>query len=153
MVFYYINVLLLVNLFRSNIEPRYLYPTEPQILFDIREGPPPSEEPHSSRCFPCFQLLNPYISNIEDERPMDDAKIISSEVALTLGLPPSCIQFCPAHPNLFVVGTYNLEKNDDAQTGKEDDNGDDDREQVIATKTPQSRNGSLVVFKVDGSKL
>ncbi|RGP66543.1 wd repeat-containing 85 like [Fusarium sporotrichioides] len=82
---------------------------------------------------------------------MDDANIISSEVSLTLGLPPSCIQFCPAHPDLFVVGTYNLEKNeDDVQEGKED--GDDD-EHGTATKTPQNRNGSLLVFKVDGTKL
>lgn len=84
---------------------------------------------------------------------MDDAKVIASEVSLTLSLPPSCIQFCPAHPDLFVVGTYNLEKNeDDAQVGTE--NGDeDDGDQVAATKTPQSRNGSLLVFKVDGAKL
>ncbi|KAJ4004876.1 hypothetical protein NW752_011385 [Fusarium irregulare] len=84
---------------------------------------------------------------------MDDAKVIASEVSLTLGLPPSCIQFCPAHPDLFVVGTYNLEKNeDDAQVGIE--NGDeDDGDQVAATKTPQNRNGSLLVFKVDGAKL
>ncbi|KAM0228136.1 hypothetical protein ACHAPO_010972 [Fusarium lateritium] len=82
---------------------------------------------------------------------MDDAKIISSEVSLTLGLPPSCIQFCPAYPKLFVVGTYNLEKNeDDVQEGNKDD---DDAERVTATKTSQSRNGSLLVFKVDGTKL
>jgi len=84
---------------------------------------------------------------------MDDAKVISSEVSLTLGLPRSCIQFCPAHPDLFVVGTYNLEKNeDDAQLSTE--NGDeDDGDRVAATKTPQSRNGSLLVFKVDGARL
>jgi diphthamide biosynthesis protein 7 len=82
---------------------------------------------------------------------MDDARIISSEVSLTLGLPPSCIQFCPAHPNLLVVGTYNLEKSeDDVQEGNKEA---DDDERVTATKTPQSRNGSLLVFKVDGAKL
>jgi diphthamide biosynthesis protein 7 len=86
---------------------------------------------------------------------MDDAKIIFSDVSLTLGLPPSCIQFCPAHPDLFVVGTYNLEKNEDnVQEGKDDgDDDDDDDEHLTATKTPQSRNGSLLVFKVDGTKL
>ncbi|EKJ67549.1 hypothetical protein NXS19_010263 [Fusarium pseudograminearum] len=83
---------------------------------------------------------------------MDDAKIVSSEVSLTLGLPPSCIQFCPAHPDLFVVGTYNLEKNEDnVQEHKEDD--DDDEHVTTTSKTPQSRNGSLLVFKVDGTKL
>lgn len=83
---------------------------------------------------------------------MDNAKIISSEVSLTLGLPPSCIQFCPAHPDLFVVGTYNLEKNEDnVQEDKEDD--DDDEHVTTTAKTPQSRNGSLLAFKVDGAKL
>ncbi|KAM0205964.1 hypothetical protein ACHAQI_008638 [Fusarium lateritium] len=82
---------------------------------------------------------------------MDDSKLISSKVSLTLDLPPSCIQFCPVHPGLFVVGTYNLEKNEeDVQENKRD--GDDD-EAVTATKTPQSRNGSLLVYKVDGTEL
>ncbi|RGP78511.1 wd repeat-containing 85 like [Fusarium longipes] len=86
---------------------------------------------------------------------MDDAKVISPEVSLTLGLPPSCIQFCPAHPDLFVVGTYNLEKNEeDVQEGNGDGDGDDDDDEHPKTiKTPQSRNGSLLVFKVDGTKL
>ncbi|KAF4453572.1 WD repeat-containing protein 85 like protein [Fusarium austroafricanum] len=81
---------------------------------------------------------------------MDDPELISSKVRLTLDLPPSCIQFCPAHPELFVVGTYNLEKNgEDAQQSKPDDDSDP----AAATKTPQSRNGSLLVFKVDGAEL
>ncbi|KAH7212421.1 hypothetical protein DER44DRAFT_822351 [Fusarium oxysporum] len=78
---------------------------------------------------------------------MDDSKIVSSKVSLTLDLPPSCIQFCNLHPNLFVVGTYNLERNGDAQ--KETDNNDD-TDTATATKTPQSRNGSLLVFNVIG---
>ncbi|KAJ4255032.1 hypothetical protein NW762_009836 [Fusarium torreyae] len=81
---------------------------------------------------------------------MEGSKLVSSKVSLTLDLPPSCIQFCPAHPELFVVGTYNLQKDEDnAQEGKEE--GDDDSSG--ATKTPQSRNGSLLVFRVDGSEL
>ncbi|KAF4955782.1 hypothetical protein FSARC_11762 [Fusarium sarcochroum] len=81
---------------------------------------------------------------------MDGSKLVSSKVSLTLDLPPSCIQFCPAHPELFVVGTYNLQKDeDDAQQSKE---GEDEDSSAV-TKTPQSRNGSLLVFRVDGSKL
>ncbi|KAI1067085.1 hypothetical protein LB506_004517 [Fusarium annulatum] len=78
---------------------------------------------------------------------MDDSKIVSSKVSLTLDLPPSCVQFCKLHPNLFVVGTYNLERNEDAQ--KETDH-DDDTDAANATKTLQSRNGSLLVFNVVG---
>ncbi|KAI6747571.1 hypothetical protein HG530_015804 [Fusarium avenaceum] len=82
---------------------------------------------------------------------MDDSKVISSKVSLILDLPPSCIQFCPVHPDLFVVGTYNLEKNEqDIQENKQDS---DDGEVVTAIKTPQSRNGSLLVYRVDGAEL
>ncbi|RSM12911.1 hypothetical protein CEP52_002247 [Fusarium oligoseptatum] len=78
---------------------------------------------------------------------MDDLNLVSSKVSLTLDLPPSCIQFCPAHPEFFVVGTYNLQKDDTQEAQEEDD------ESVAAAKTPQSRNGSLLVFKLNGSEL
>lgn len=80
---------------------------------------------------------------------MTPPQAISSKVSLTLDLPPSCIQFCPAHPDYFVVGTYHLER--DETTGQQDDN--DDETAVTATKTPQNRNGSLVVFKIQGTEL
>ncbi|KAI8670794.1 hypothetical protein NCS57_00552200 [Fusarium keratoplasticum] len=78
---------------------------------------------------------------------MDDLNLVSSKVSLTLDLPPSCIQFCPAHPEFFVVGTYNLQKGDTQEAQGEDD------ESVAAAKTPQSRNGSLLVFKLNGTEL
>ncbi|KAF4976625.1 hypothetical protein FZEAL_6739 [Fusarium zealandicum] len=81
---------------------------------------------------------------------MDAANLVSSKVSLTLDLPPSCIQFCPAHPEFFVVGTYNLQKDDEEQR---QDEGEDEDGSAAASKTPQSRNGSLLVFKVDGTEL
>ncbi|KAF9762526.1 hypothetical protein IL306_003409 [Fusarium sp. DS 682] len=77
----------------------------------------------------------------------DDSRLVSSKVSLTLDLPPSCIQFCNPHPHFFVVGTYNLEKNEEVQ--KEKDNRDES-DAVTETKTPQSRNGSLLVFNIIG---
>ncbi|KAM5352107.1 hypothetical protein ACJ41O_004830 [Fusarium nematophilum] len=79
---------------------------------------------------------------------MDTSTLVSSKVSLTLDLPPSCIQFCPAYPEFFVVGTYNLVKDDKEQTQEDDEDGLQD-----AAKTPQSRNGSLVVFRVDDTEL
>ncbi|KAF5004528.1 hypothetical protein FDECE_8983 [Fusarium decemcellulare] len=79
---------------------------------------------------------------------MDDSNLVSSKVSLTLDLPPSCIQFCPAYPEYFVVGTYNLQR-DEKQEGQD---GDED-ESSAATKTPQCRNGTLLVFRVDGTEL
>lgn len=78
---------------------------------------------------------------------MANLNLVSSKVSLTLDLPPSCIQFCPAHPEFFVVGTYNLQKDDTQEAQEEDD------ESAAAAKTPQSRNGSLLVFKLNGSEL
>lgn len=80
---------------------------------------------------------------------MGDSRSIASLVSLTLDLPPSCVQFCPAHPEYFVVGTYNLEKND---TSAQDAELEDELN-APATKTPQSRKGSLVVFKLEGKEL
>ncbi|KAI1207445.1 uncharacterized protein F4807DRAFT_434637 [Annulohypoxylon truncatum] len=64
--------------------------------------------------------------------------------SLTLDLPPSCIEFCPSHPEYFVVGTYNL------QRGSEDPGtvAEGDEEQEQATKSVQTRDGSLILFRL-----
>lgn len=67
---------------------------------------------------------------------------IASKVSLILDLPPSCIQFCPAHPKYVVIGTYNLQRDEDESAPKETED-----------KKPQSRNGSLIVFKLNGESL
>ncbi|KAH8174877.1 WD40 repeat-like-containing domain protein [Sarocladium implicatum] len=79
---------------------------------------------------------------------MDDAQLIASKISLNLDLPPSCIQFCPAHPDLFVVGTYNLEREDDHSP-----KGDDASEAVAQSGRPQNRNGSLLVFRLKGHEI
>ncbi|KAH6982812.1 hypothetical protein BKA56DRAFT_614829 [Ilyonectria sp. MPI-CAGE-AT-0026] len=80
---------------------------------------------------------------------MASQNVVSSKVSLTLDLPPSCIQFCPAHPELFVVGTYNLERDQTAgQTNAGDGEEGDD-----SAKTPQNRNGSLLVYRIEGTEL
>ncbi|KAH7325107.1 hypothetical protein B0I35DRAFT_476298 [Stachybotrys elegans] len=80
-----------------------------------------------------------------------DGNSISSRVALTLDLPPSCIQFCPAYPDHFVVGTYNLEKEEATQDPGADQS--DDQETSNTSKKPQSRNGSLLVFMIHDDTL
>ncbi|KAI1458544.1 WD40-repeat-containing domain protein [Annulohypoxylon moriforme] len=64
--------------------------------------------------------------------------------SLTLDLPPSCIEFCPGHPEYFVVGTYNL------QRGSEDPGtaAEAGEEQQQASKSVQTRDGSLVLFRL-----
>lgn len=64
---------------------------------------------------------------------------IASLRSLHLDLPPSCIEFCPAHPDYLVVGTYNLQKEESAVA-------EEPTQETV--KKPQSRNGSLVVFRL-----
>ncbi|KAI1428936.1 hypothetical protein F5Y12DRAFT_583329 [Xylaria sp. FL1777] len=71
---------------------------------------------------------------------------IASLRHLILDLPPSCIEFCPAHPDHFVVGTYNLEKEEPTNVDEEGSHDDEDNHQIV--KIPQTRNGSLAVFRL-----
>ncbi|KAL7932414.1 hypothetical protein V8C35DRAFT_307001 [Trichoderma chlorosporum] len=79
---------------------------------------------------------------------MEDLTPIASLRSLVLDLPPSCAEFCPAHPEYLVVGTYNLQKDaaEPAPAQEEDENDNGDR----AAPKPQNRNGSLVVLKIGG---
>ena len=92
--------------------------------------------------------------------------VVPSTQSLILDLPPSCIEFCPAYPSYFVVGTYNLQKDEDAPEdgGSESAGQEDEDEQAgdAATlssdeegylpqkpaKTNQSRCGSIVLFRL-----
>lgn len=74
---------------------------------------------------------------------------ISSTQSMVLDLPPSCIEFCPSHPSFFVVGTYYLEKAEEADLPKND--GEDSSE--AKTTQPQSRNGSIIVFRLQDGKV
>ena len=79
----------------------------------------------------------------------------SSNVApigsIILDLPPSCIEFVPRQKDegripddesCFVVGTYDLQKEEDAG-----------EEESASAPKEQSRQGSLSLFKLKGEKL
>ncbi|KAL1639000.1 Prohibitin-2, subunit of the prohibitin complex (Phb1p-Phb2p) [Diplodia intermedia] len=68
---------------------------------------------------------------------------IKSIRSLTLDIPPSCIEFVPGHPELFVVGTYYLEKKSDGENAT--------AEQINGQ--PQQRTGSLLLFKLEGNEV
>ncbi|KAI0121640.1 hypothetical protein BJ170DRAFT_675889 [Xylariales sp. AK1849] len=76
---------------------------------------------------------------------------IASLRSLTLDLPPSCIEFCTSHPDFFVVGTYNLQRDEEAvQEGNAEQDKEDDE---AASRQSQNRNGSLLVFRLQGDEL
>ncbi|KAF1984460.1 hypothetical protein K402DRAFT_413934 [Aulographum hederae CBS 113979] len=64
--------------------------------------------------------------------------LISSDFRLELDLPPSCMAFCPHDPQYLVVGTYHLNRQEDAN---QSDTQDEDHQR-------QKRTGSLILLKV-----
>lgn len=86
----------------------------------------------------------------------DTGVSIASIQSLELELPPSCIEFCPNHPSYFLVGTYNLQR-DDVSSVKHEGNSDDDSEDGATStnevKKAQNRNGSIVVFRLLDRKM
>jgi diphthamide biosynthesis protein 7 len=78
---------------------------------------------------------------------------ISSKASLVLDLPPSCIQFCPAHPEYFVIGTYNLQKENNGGQPVAEADSEVGEQPAVELEKAQTRNGTLVVYKIDGSRL
>lgn len=78
---------------------------------------------------------------------------ISSSQSIVLDLPPSCIEFCPAHPSYFLVGTYNLQKEEGegGDVGEEDEEEESDVEKE-EDKRSQNRTGSIIVFRLQNGK-
>lgn len=68
---------------------------------------------------------------------------IQSLTSFGLDLPPSCIEFFPLKPELAVIGTYNLEKQDDDKSSVSQ----------AESKQSQQRNGSLILVRVDGDNV
>lgn len=66
-----------------------------------------------------------------------EPKTLRSLTSIILELPPSCLEFCSAFPDLFVVGTYYLEQDANDQSGS----------------LPQERRGSLLLFRLEGQEL
>ena len=98
---------------------------------------------------------------------------VSSLQSMQLDLPPSCIEFCPAAPSYFLIGTYNLEgyegpaaaasqtteaKEEVTELQDEGHNTDnDDKTEASVTggekKGPQNRDGSILTFHLVDNQL
>lgn len=77
---------------------------------------------------------------------------ISSIQFQILDLPPSCIEFCPVARDYFVVGTYFLEKKEQ-DAGVENGAEEQGENSEDTDKKPQTRTGSLVLFRVEGDEV
>lgn len=82
----------------------------------------------------------------------EEGKLVQSLKSQILDLPPSCVEFCPAFPSYFLVGTYSLQPENAGQSKPEADiDADSDAEsdgQPAVSKQPQSRNGSIIAFQL-----
>ncbi|KAL1881362.1 hypothetical protein VTK73DRAFT_4369 [Phialemonium thermophilum] len=83
---------------------------------------------------------------------MEDAsRIISSACQRDIELPPSCLEFCPAFPSYFLVGTYHLQKDEGSlgPLGSDEENyraeGGSPRQSSFEG---QKRTGSIVIYQV-----
>jgi diphthine methyl ester acylhydrolase len=71
---------------------------------------------------------------------------IQSSSFCTIGLPPSCIEFVPDQRPYLLIGTYSLLQPDIAtKVGKDD--------QPDTTIQPQEREGSIIIMKLEDSRL
>jgi diphthamide biosynthesis protein 7 len=68
----------------------------------------------------------------------DTTQDLPSLTTIFLDQPPSCLEFCPADPDYFVVGTYLL-----SEEKKQDD--ENDGEVVVS----QKKTGSLQLWELD----
>lgn len=71
---------------------------------------------------------------------------IESIQSFVIDLPPSCIEYCPFDPSLFVIGTYQLQKKDDGAAGSETGGG-------ASEPTGQSRDGSLLLYGLNEKRM
>lgn len=70
--------------------------------------------------------------------------------SLELDLPPSCLEFCPIFPDYFLVGTYNLQKD---ETSVQANATEAEESSQGPSKEAQKRNGSIVVYKVEDKSM
>ncbi|ROW07297.1 hypothetical protein VMCG_03697 [Cytospora schulzeri] len=87
------------------------------------------------------------------ERTSSMDMTLSSSQSMVLDLPPSCIEFCPAHPSYFLVGTYNLQK-EEVEGGEPEEQENEEKSDVEKEEgqRSQSRTGSIIVFQLQNGK-
>ncbi|KAL2135693.1 hypothetical protein VTI74DRAFT_7374 [Chaetomium olivicolor] len=76
--------------------------------------------------------------------------LVRSLKSQCLDLPPSCVEFCPAYPSYFLVGTYSLQQSESfgVTTDADGDPVAEEDAQPPQQKQPQSRNGSIIAFQL-----
>lgn len=80
----------------------------------------------------------------------EEGRLVRSLKSQTLDLPPSCIEFCPAFPSYFLVGTYSLQTEPESSTpsNADADAEAEENDRPKQSKQPQSRNGSIIAFQL-----
>lgn len=84
----------------------------------------------------------------ENPQDLQSAPVISSVTHTILDSPPSCIEFSPLAPDLFVVGTYSL----DTDVPSDKSIGPPIEGEGV-NLTVQSRSGSIILLRMEANKL
>lgn len=97
-----------------------------------------------------LRLILTHLVGVSPRNMAAPSEVLASDFSEQLDLPPSCVEFCPAHPSYFLVGTYNLQQSDAQGTDK---SRDEDEDAVDPTgeqpgRQRQNRDGSIVVFRL-----
>lgn len=74
-----------------------------------------------------------------------ECSAIKSTQTHLLEKPPSCIEFLPLNQDFFLVGTYYLYSGADQEDSTHTNDG--------GTNLAQSRNGSLLLFKLEETNM
>lgn len=74
---------------------------------------------------------------------------IASSWSARLDDPPSCVAFCPAKPEYFVIGTYLLH----GKEVGEDENTSDGSAECLNQSSEQKRTGSVILCRLDGTEV
>lgn len=77
----------------------------------------------------------------------DVAIQVESTQTLILEKPPCCLEFSPLFPDYFVVGTYNLVREEDHEDERAAEAGTGESEDVVKARK-QTRDGSLILCRL-----
>ncbi|KAH8844231.1 hypothetical protein MCOR27_007169 [Pyricularia oryzae] len=87
----------------------------------------------------------------------DEGTIIKSLTSVQLPMEPACLEFCPAHPEYLIIGSWHLIKDDhhDGTQAREQDEGDGPAgdHQGLSASDKQRHMGRVDLYRIQGEQV
>lgn len=87
----------------------------------------------------------------------DEGTIIKSLTSVQLPMEPACLEFCPAHPEYLIIGSWHLIKDDhhDGTQAREQDEGDGPAgdHQGVSASDKQRHMGRVDLYRIQGEQV